>query len=569
MDSIQREKFASLSNSVNLLLESIFSDEQEDYIWSKKADLPLLEKTLVDLQYLLRYAKNKLILSQAINNSLDMLRRAVFQVSNLLHENQISGYDAALTPNQLKNNSRLSFFTALIKSKTDNLNQIFHGLSSVGDDDSSIYGRDYDIQKLKHLLLSNSSDGDGKIRVISIVGMGGIGKTALAKLLYNLPQVKAKFELKLWADFSNDVDDLSIFENILRSITSQTKSNTTSDINTVYPNFLLVLDGVWDARFINWTLLMDLFNARETGSRVIITTRDDRVAMSMQTFVSVHYMRPLKVEDCLSLLAKHAFKEHYYHGRRFYLEVIDRLKKGMQVEFCRRMAKKCEGLPLAAVEHGDILCISFDADVCNYVQESHARETAYEVLASLKLSYNFLSDPLKQCFQYCSIFPKKSILEKKMVVQLWIAAGLLESSSTNQEKVGEEYFDELVSRSLIHRRSNGVEERNFGMHNFIHDLATEVSSPEVSSSYHINMHRHNLDDRMQNFSYNRGTYDSYDKFDKLYRVKGLRTFLAFPLQEQLPLGLLSNKVVHDLLPTMKQLRMLSLSSYKSIVRKLV
>ncbi|XP_058784620.1 putative disease resistance protein At3g14460 [Vicia villosa] len=59
---------------------------------------------------------------------------------------------------------------------------------------------------------------------------------------------------------------------------------------------------------------------------------------------------------------------------------------------------------------------------------------------------------------------------------------------------------------------------------------------------------------------------SYDKFDKLYGVKGLRTFLAFPLQEQLPLGLLSNKVVHDLLPKMKQLRMLSLSSYKSITK---
>ncbi|XP_058721756.1 putative disease resistance protein At3g14460 [Vicia villosa] len=148
-----------------------------------------------------------------------------------------------------------------------------------------------------------------------------------------------------------------------------------------------------------------------------------------------------------------------------------------------------------------------------------------------------------------------------MVVHLWIAAGLLESSSTDQEKVGEEYFDELVSRSLIHRWSIGDEEINFGMHNFIHDFTTEVYS-----LYCIGRDKHNLDDRMQNFSYNIGRYDSYHKFDKIYRVKGLRTFLAFPLQEQLPLGLLSNKVVHDLLPKMKQLRMLSLSSYKSITK---
>jgi len=69
---------------------------------------------------------------------------------------------------------------------------------------------------------------------------------------------------------------------------------------------------------------------------------------------------------------------------------------------------------------------------------------------------------------------------------------------------------------------------------------------------------------VHNFSYNRGLYDSFNKFDKLHELKGLHTFLALPLQEQLPLSLLSNKVVHDLLPTMKQLHVLSLSNYKSI-----
>jgi Leucine-rich repeat (LRR) protein len=78
------------------------------------------------------------------------------------------------------------------------------------------------------------------------------------------------------------------------------------------------------------------------------------------------------------------------------------------------------------------------------------------------------------------------------------------------------------------------------------------------------MDEHELHDRVHNLSYNRGIYDSYAKFDKLNGLKGLRTFLALPLQEKLPLCFLSNKVVHDLLPTMKQLRVLSLSNYKSI-----
>ncbi|WJX30743.1 hypothetical protein P8452_19246 [Trifolium repens] len=147
-----------------------------------------------------------------------------------------------------------------------------------------------------------------------------------------------------------------------------------------------------------------------------------------------------------------------------------------------------------------------------------------------------------------------------MVVQLWIAEGLVEPS-TDQERVGEEYFDELVSRSLIHRQSIDEEEAGFEMNNLVHDLATMVSSP-----YCIRFDKQILHESVHNLSYNREPYDSFNKFDKLYGSKGLRTFLALPIQKQLPLCLLSNKVVHDLLPTVKQLRVLSLSNYKSITK---
>ncbi|KAL5077272.1 hypothetical protein RYX36_016256 [Vicia faba] len=86
----------------------------------------------------------------------------------------------------------------------------------------------------------------------------------------------------------------------------------------------------------------------------------------------------------------------------------------------------------------------------------------------------------------------------------------------------------------------------------------------VSSPKCIRLDEHNPDESVRKLSYNRGLYDSFDKFDKLYGIKSLRTFLALPLQEQFPRCLLSNKVVHDLLPTMKQLHVLSLSNYKSI-----
>ncbi|PNX74842.1 CC-NBS-LRR resistance protein, partial [Trifolium pratense] len=159
-------------------------------------------------------------------------------------------------------------------------------------------------------------------------------------------------------------------------------------------------------------------------------------------------------------------------------------------EIGREIAKKCDGLPLAAVESGALLHGKLSPDDWNCVLESNIWESINcEVHAALESSYHYLSNPLKHCFACCSIFPKKSILEKKMVVQLWIAEGLVESS-TDQQKVGEEYFDVLVSRSLIQRRSIGVKEPSFEMHNLTHAFATKVSSP-----YCIGLDEHNLHER--------------------------------------------------------------------------
>ncbi|RHN78709.1 putative P-loop containing nucleoside triphosphate hydrolase, leucine-rich repeat domain, L [Medicago truncatula] len=553
-----------LSTCVKVMLNKIVSSEFVDNYRRTKLDVSLLENLKTELLSFEVVVNDDAV---SVNVWLNMLSDAVFHVDILFDEIntealrcKVDAANETLTPTSQVMNNFSSHFERLNRMVI-NLIKELKGLSSGCvrvsnlDDESCIYGRENDMNKLNHLLLFSDFD-DSQIRVISIVGMGGIGKTALAKLLYNDREVMEKFELKRFISkhhddfrvFSKHYDDFRVLETILESVTSQTVNS--DNLNTVYPNFLLVLDDVLDARSVNWTLLMDILNAMKTGSMIIITTRDERVPKSMQTFFYVHYLRPLESEDCWSLVARHAFR------------TCNNQQRSNLEEVGRKMAIKCYGLPLAAVALADFLCIKLSQPdyLNNFLIHKIWELVHYDILPALQLSYCYLLDPLKRCFEYCSIFPKKSILEKNAVVQLWIAEGLVESSA-DQEKVGEEYFDELVSRSLIHRRSIGNEEANFEMHSLLHDLATMVSS-----SYCTWLDGQNLHARIDNLSYNRGPYDSFKKFDKLYRVKGLRTFLAFPLQKQRPFCLLSNKVVNDLLPTMKQLRALSLSNYKSIIK---
>lgn len=338
--------------------------------------------------------------------------------------------------------------------------------------ESEVYGRDEDKEAIKKMLRVESSSEN--YSVIPIVGMGGIGKTTLAQLVYNDKDVIKNFHARAWVCVSEEFDVLKITKIIYESLTK--RSGQAKDLNMLQVSlqeklskrkFLVVLDDVWNESYVEWHNLCRPFNFGLSGSRIIVTTRNDTVASVVGSPRSAYHMKLLTDEDCLSLLAQHA--------RTYFQESSDLREVG------QGLVKKCKGLPLAAKVLGGILRTKNSESEWKDVLNSKLWDLPKEndILPVLRLSYHHLPSRLKHPFAYCSVFPKDYEFDKNELVYLWMGEGFLEIPNEPKEKedLGLEYFNELLSRSLFQRVSGN--DSNFIMHDLINDLAHFVSGGGV------------------------------------------------------------------------------------------
>ncbi|XP_035838369.1 putative disease resistance RPP13-like protein 1 [Helianthus annuus] len=591
---------AAAAALVKVIFDKLVDEAFKKYARSQNihSELKQLGSTLSQIQALLNDASHKEITDESVRLWLNSLQHLAYDIDDVLDDVATEAMHRELTqeseastsmvrkliPTCCTNFSLSHRLTPKLDSITTQLQQLYKAKAGLGlivkDEkpknnnrgnetsllESEVVGRESEKEKLLNKLLQ---DGPSKesFSILPIVGMGGVGKTTLARFLYNDTQVKGRFELHAWVCVSDDFDISKITKTIFQAVSDENKEF--ADLNQLQvalkeklkdKRFLLVLDDVWSENFNDWENLVLPFHSGARGSKVIMTSRKEQL-LKMLGFDNLDHLETLSSEDALSLFALHAlgvdnFDSHPTLG-----------PKG------ERIVEKCGRLPLALKAIGRLLRAKTDEEKWDEVLNSKIWDSKSVgdlsadwkvIFPALMLSYHELSANLKRLFAYCSLFPKDFLFDKKELVLLWLAEGFLNKSNSakSPECLGYEYFEELLSRSFFQQSPN--EEPLFVMHDLMNDLATFVAGKFFSRD----------DNRMatedlakyRHMSFIRDEYVAYHKFEAFKRAKGLRTLLAVyvGVDQSWDKFYLSSKILVDLLPELPLLRVLSLSRFSII-----
>ncbi|KAK9665720.1 hypothetical protein RND81_14G131000 [Saponaria officinalis] len=348
--------------------------------------------------------------------------------------------------------------------------------------ENDVIGRETDLSNVIGVLLDSTVMDD--VSVLSIMGVGGVGKTALARLVYNDERVVKAFSLRLWTCVSDqDQEEFNVDEIIRKIVGSATdQKHYDSETNQVHDQlmehiegrkYLLVLDDVWTENREQWLKLVQVLKVGQRGSRIIVTTRSRKTATETISVGSTYELQGLSEENSLHLFEKTAFEG---------ATPSDNL-----VEIGQQIVKVCDNIPLAIRVVGSLLYGQDESQWASFQESGLARIGLGkdEISPILKLSYDHLEPALQSCFSYCALFPRDYKIQKDMLISIWISQGFIVplDECQSMEDAGEEYFSILLQRCFF----QDVKKDEYGeivsckIHDLMHDFARELAGEEISA----------------------------------------------------------------------------------------
>lgn len=341
--------------------------------------------------------------------------------------------------------------------------------------DEDLVGIEDNRRKLTEWLYSDELDST----VITVSGMGGLGKTTLVTNVYE--REKINFPATAWVVVSQTYTIEALLRKLLMKVGHEEQVSPNIDKLDVHDlkekikqkiknrKCLIVLDDVWDQEV--YLQMSDAFQNLQS-SRIIITTRKNHVAALAQPIRRL-VVQPLRKTQAFDLFC-----------RRTFYNKEDHACPGDLVEVATNIVDRCQGLPLAIVSIASLLSSRAQTyyiwnQIYNQLQSELSKND--HVRAVLNLSYHDLSGDLRNCFLYCSLFPEDYPIPRESLVRLWVAEGFALSKENNTaEEVAEGNLMELIHRNMLVVMENDEHGRvsTCTMHDIVRDLALAVAKEE-------------------------------------------------------------------------------------------
>ncbi|XP_073280463.1 putative late blight resistance protein homolog R1A-3 [Primulina huaijiensis] len=459
---------ASLTQLINQILPNL----QSYFLLCSRKKMASLHDNLVFLQDFLQ--RNS---GQTISDWDVRIRDVVYQAKDII-QSHISKKDAARDEEQFDALQRCINEVDAIVAEATKMKEIPEKEDHLPDSSTvetstrasvgkeSMVGVDEDLTLIKDRVMGDEQN----LRIIPITGMGGIGKTTLAKSVYEDHMIVDYFDTRHWVTVSQEYN----VQHILGKILSVEGSNAEFFIELVYKSlkgrrYLIVMDDMWHAEV--WDKVRRAFPDDCNGSRVIITTRLSEVALNIDSDSHLHRMRLLDEDQSWALFCRKAF--------------ADERPPGHMEEIGKSIARNCKGLPLAVIVMAGLLKANKTREYWENIAENvNVASTVNDddrYSGIFSLSYSNLSHQLKSCFLYMGVFPEDYEIPVKKLIKLWVADGFLEPVEPKSlEELAEEYLEDLVERSLVlimNKRSNG-RIRFCKIHDVLRDLSIRKGREE-------------------------------------------------------------------------------------------